>query len=45
MAQQNQENDMHDNINPEEIALLRTEIEMLMKERQSLLKVTGRQRA
>lgn len=28
-------------INPEEISMLRTEIEFLMRERQSLLKVTG----
>jgi len=32
---------MPDTINPEEIALLRSEIELLMRERQSLLRVTG----
>jgi hypothetical protein len=32
---------MHHNINAEETALLGTEIELLMRERQSLLKVAG----
>lgn len=32
---------MHNTINAQEVPLLRTEIELLMKERQSLLKVTG----
>jgi hypothetical protein len=32
---------MHHNINAEETALLSTEIELLMRERQSLLKVAG----
>jgi len=32
---------MQNSINEEEIQMLRSEVEMLMKERQSLLKVTG----
>jgi hypothetical protein len=32
---------MHTTINAQEVPLLRTEIELLMRERQSLLKVTG----
>lgn len=32
---------MHTTINTEEIALLRAELELLMKERQALLKVAG----
>lgn len=32
---------MQNSINPQEVALLRTEIEMMMRERQSLLRVTG----
>ncbi|MBU3736178.1 MAG: hypothetical protein FGM62_04295 [Methylobacterium sp.] len=32
---------MHETINAEEVALLRVELELLMKERQSLLKVGG----
>ena len=32
---------MHDTITPQETTLLRAEIELLMKERQALLKVTG----
>lgn len=32
---------MHETINAEEVALLRVELELLMKERQSLLKVSG----
>lgn len=32
---------MHDTITPQETMLLRAEIELLMKERQSLLKVSG----
>jgi hypothetical protein len=32
---------MHETINAEEVALLRVEVELLMKERQSLLKVGG----
>ena len=32
---------MHETINAEEVALLRAELELLMKERQSLLKVGG----
>ena len=32
---------MHDTITPQETTLLRAEIELLMKERQALLKVSG----
>lgn len=32
---------MHETINAEEVALLRAELELLMKERQCLLKVSG----
>jgi hypothetical protein len=32
---------MHDTIHPEEASLLRTEIELLMRERQALLRVCG----
>lgn len=32
---------MHNVINEEEVNMLRSEVELLMKERQSLLKVTG----
>lgn len=32
---------MHDTITPQETMLLRAEIELLMKERQALLKVSG----
>lgn len=32
---------MHDTISPQETTLLRAEIELLMKERQALLKVSG----
>lgn len=32
---------MHSTINPEEINMLRAELELLMKERHALLKVTG----
>lgn len=32
---------MHNAINEEEINMLRSEVELLMKERQALLKVTG----
>ena len=32
---------MHNTINAQEVPLLRTELELLMKERQALLKVTG----
>ena len=32
---------MHTTINPQEISLLRSEIELLMKERQSMLTVAG----
>lgn len=32
---------MHSTINPEETQMLRSELELLMRERQSLLKVSG----
>lgn len=32
---------MHDTITPQETTLLRAEVELLMKERQALLKVSG----
>lgn len=32
---------MHNTINPQEVSLLRSEIELLMKERQSMLTVAG----